>query len=104
MEAVHPAEPSWFDWIARWSNNDRFINLTMTLFDDLEETWGGSEIEVNCLAGDVINLWTFLLTKYEGIWLHAPDCTMHTPHSFLEELTSESEYWGDNINFPKEKP
>ena len=66
-EVVHPAGPSWFEWKAKWSDNDRFINLTMTLFDDLEEAWGGSEIEVNCFAGDVMDLWSFLLTKHEGI-------------------------------------
>lgn len=103
-EIVHPADPSWYQWKARWYYNSRSVDLTMTLFDDLEETWAGSGVEADCLAGDIMGLWSFLLAKHTGIWLHAPDCTMHTPHSFLEELASESEYWGDNINFPKDKP
>ncbi len=103
MEVVHPAAPSWFEWRAKWSDNDRFICLTMTLFDDLAETWGGSEIEANCLAGDIIGVWSFLLAKHPGVWLHCPDCTMHTPRSFLEDLVSDSKYWGDNVNVPKEK-
>ena len=32
----------------------------------------------------------FLLANHPGIWLHAPDCTMHTHHSFLEEIASET--------------
>lgn len=65
--------------------------MTLTLFGDLEETWGGSEAETDCLAEDILGLWPFLLAKHTGIWLHAPDCTMHTQRSFLKQLAADVE-------------
>lgn len=85
---VHSAEPSWYDWRAEWQFHERCIALDMTVFDDEEGGWGGSGIEAKCLAGDIIRLWSFLQTKHSGIWLHAPDCTMHTQQSFLEEIAT----------------
>lgn len=84
-ELLYPVDPSWYQWKARWQDGDRFIGLDMTLFDD-EETWGGSEIEADCLAGDIVECWSFLQARHSGIWLHAPDCTMHTQQSFLKGL------------------
>lgn len=92
---VHPADPSWYQWKAHWQNGNRFIDLNLTLFDD-EETWGGSEVEADCLAGDVIKLWTLLQARHSGVWLHAPDCTMHTQESFLTEFVvgETQQRWG----------
>jgi hypothetical protein len=89
-ELVHRAEPSWWNWKARWHDGDRVINLNSSLFED-ETTWGGLDIEADCLVGDILSLWSFLLSKHPGIWLHAPDCTMHTQRSFLAEITAKSD-------------
>lgn len=95
-ELTHSADPSWYQWQARWHDGDRFIDLDMTLFDD-KETWGGSEIEADCLAGDIIKFWSFLQARHNGVWLHAPDCTMHTQQSFLKGLIADEaeQSWAD---------
>ncbi len=84
-ELAHPADPSWYQWQARWHESNRFIGLDISLFDD-EENWGGSGIEADCLAGDIVEFWSFLQARHGGVWLHAPDCKMHTQQSFLKGL------------------
>lgn len=84
LVVVHDAEPGWYQWRAEWRTGTRSIDLDMTLMDD--EIWGGSEIDADCLAADILNLWALLQERHRGIWLHAPDCTMHTRQSFLETV------------------
>ena len=85
VRVLHPAEPTWWEWKAEWRSDGRSITMNMTLFEE-PEFWGGSEIVVDCLAGDFLELWSFLQARLSGIWLHDPDCVMHTQGSFLEEL------------------
>src|SRR5579871_3570899 len=44
-----PAEPSWWEWRARWQNHERYIEIDMTLFEDEQQSWGGSELTAECL-------------------------------------------------------
>ncbi len=91
-QVIHPAEPSWWQWTAEWRSDERSIGLGMTLMNDEESQtmWGGSMIDANCLAGDIIEIWTVLQARHAGVWLHA-DCIMHTQQSFLEAVTMETE-------------
>jgi hypothetical protein len=83
---LHAAEPSWWEWRARWQDGPRHIEMDMTLFENGEERWGGSALEADCTAGDVLALWSFLQSRHAGIRLHDPDCDLHTHRSFLAAL------------------
>lgn len=83
---LHPAERSWWDWKARWESGERYIEIDVTLFDNEEQHWGGSSLDANCSVEDLLTLWRVLQSRHSGIWLHDPDCEMHTPESFLANL------------------
>lgn len=88
MEIQHPAEPSWWEWKARWQGDGRFIDIDMTLLEGEQEWWGGSGLQGNGTIGDVLALWSFLRASHPAIWLHNDYCEMHTPDSFAEEYTA----------------
>jgi len=73
---------SWLRWQARWESDRDFIEVGMTLFDDKNQSWGGSPISADCSASAIEALWSHLQSRHQGIWLHDPDCTMHTHESF----------------------
>jgi hypothetical protein len=79
---LHPAEPSWWQWKAAWESPSGFISVSMTLFDDAEKTWGGSDLKVRCHSDDLLELWRKMRERFPAVWLHNPDCEIHTPESF----------------------
>jgi hypothetical protein len=56
----------------------------MTLFDDEELSWGGSLISADCSPAAVEALWSHVQSRHPGVWLHDPECTVHTHASFAD--------------------
>jgi hypothetical protein len=79
---LHQATPSWWDWRARWESESHFIEVNMTLFKDEAQSWGGLRITADCSNDEIEALWSHLQTRHRGIWLHGPDCIIHTHDSF----------------------
>jgi hypothetical protein len=84
MRLLHPATPSWWSWRARWERGADFIEVGMTLFEDEAQSWGGSPITANCSIDAIEALWSYLQSQHRGVWLHGPDCVIHTQDSFRE--------------------
>lgn len=82
MRLVHPPEPTWWEWKARWEEQDRFIELEMSLFETEPVTWGGSGIRAHCTVQDVLKLWQAVKERCPAVWLHNSECAIHTPESF----------------------
>jgi hypothetical protein len=88
MKLVNGNHPRWWDWKARWSDEEDFVELNVTLMGWSDELWGGSEINANCSLESLVAIWKHLKAEHPGIWLHDPDCRMHTEASFLREQVS----------------
>ena len=80
MCLVHPAQPDWWAWQARWESAADHLTVSFTLFEHLEpphEVWGGSPITADCPSDVLLALLQHLNQRHAGIWLHDPDCGMH---------------------------
>ena len=87
VQLLHPPTPSWWEWRARWESGGDFIEVGMTLFEDDAQSWGGSPISADCSLDDIEALWSHLQTRHRGVWLHDPDCIIHT-HDSLRHTTA----------------
>ena len=84
--STHPAEPTWWDWRARWGSGSDFVEFDFSLFDNGGENWGGSRIAADCPSSIVLSLLHHLNQLHPGVWLHDPDCGMHAyPHLAIVE-------------------
>jgi len=88
MRLLNDADPTWWDWKARWEGDTGFIGVNVTLMGWNDKLWGGSELSVDCSPKELITLWKHLSSAHPGIWLHDPDCEMHTEESFLKIFIS----------------
>jgi len=86
VRLVHPPAPSWLEWCARWESGSDFIEVGVTLFEDAAQSWGGSPITADCSPDDIEGLWSHLQARHRGVWLHDPDCILHT-HDSLRHTT-----------------
>jgi hypothetical protein len=82
MRLVNSPDPSWWQWRARWESGPDFIEVGMTLFDDETLSWGGSPISADCTRESIEALWSHMQSRHSGVWLHEPECTVHTHESF----------------------
>jgi len=60
------------------------IELGMTLFENEAQSWGGSPITADCSLADIEALWSHLQSRHRGVWLHDPDCIIHTHDSLRD--------------------
>jgi hypothetical protein len=88
MRLVHASTPSWWEWRARWKSGRDFIEVGMTLFDDELQSWGGSPLRADCAIDAITALWSYLLSRHRGVWLHDSDCWVHTKDSFRAAVGS----------------
>jgi hypothetical protein len=88
VRLVHPPIPSWREWRARWESGCNFIEVGMTLFEDEQQSWGGSPITAECSLDNIEALWLHLQARHRGVWLHDPDCTIHTHDSFRQTMAA----------------
>ena len=88
MRLLQPQSPSWGAWRARWESGRDFIEVGMTLFQNEAESWGGSPISADCSLEDIDALWSHLQLRHHGVWLHDPDCILHTRESFRRTTTA----------------
>jgi len=82
MQLVQAATPTWWTWRARWESGRDFIEVGMTLFDDEARSWGGSPLRADCAIDAITALWSHLLLRHRGVWLHDSACRVHTQDSF----------------------
>lgn len=86
---LHPAEPSWWDWQARWERGGRRIDINMTLFEGGETSWwGGCILGTSCNISDLVDLWSSVRASHPAVWLHAPDCRIYSPDSFMAKYAT----------------
>jgi hypothetical protein len=83
---VHSARPTWWEWIGRWESGADFIEINMTLFDDEAQSWGGSAITADCSLDQIAALWSHLQSDNPAVWLHDPECIIHTHASLRTAL------------------
>lgn len=82
MRLQHPAEPTWWDLLARWDESDRWIEVGFTLFDIEPPAWGGSVLDGRCELADILGFWAMVRGRVPACWMHNTHCEMHTPESF----------------------
>lgn len=82
MTFLQGADPSWWEWKARWETADRFIELDMSLFESEPPAWGGSAIASRCTADDLLSLWRAMRARCPAVWLHNSACEIVTPEEF----------------------
>jgi hypothetical protein len=82
MRLLSPAQPTWWQWQARWESGSDFIDVAMTLFEEPVLTWGGSPLYADCAAESIEALWSHMQSRYRGVWLHDENCVIHTRNSF----------------------
>jgi hypothetical protein len=86
MRMIRAADPSWWDWAARWECEDRFIEVGMALFDTEPVAWGGSGIVSRCGADELLTLWEGVRRRCPAVWLHSSACEILTPQTFRERF------------------
>jgi hypothetical protein len=107
---LHPAEPGWDEWRARWQEGSRYIEVDMMacqvepeLCGGYSLLWGGSGIKMHCLLSDLLAFWQRVRSRCPGVWLHDTETVMWSPETFAQEVaafrakTSDAEWrpgWG----------
>lgn len=84
IRLLHPAEPSWWEWVARWERESRWIEVGFTLFETDPPYWGGSGLRGRCELPDILGLWFTIRNTVPGCWMHNIDCEIHSPESFAK--------------------
>jgi hypothetical protein len=81
MRRTNAAEPASGNWTARWEEGERYLDLDFTLMESNEGEffWGGSNLRGRCTRADLLGCWSALNKRFEGVWLHGPDCRLYTP-------------------------
>lgn len=83
MRLQHPAEPTWWEWAARWDHNERWISVVgLTLFDIEPPAWGGSGLDGRCELADILGFWATVRSRVPACWMHNSLCEIHSPESF----------------------
>lgn len=94
FELKHDAKPTWWEWIARWEQNERWIEIGMTLFGIEPPAWGGSPLQGRCDLNDIMSLWLNLRDCFPAVWMHNTLCEIHTPESFVEAIRTPCKIQG----------
>jgi hypothetical protein len=90
MRRFNSAEPASGEWTARWEEAGRYLELDFTLMEpDDGIVWGGSNLRGRCRQSDLMNLWSALRKRFEGIWLHDGECRLYTPDGFAQRKSAE---------------
>jgi hypothetical protein len=92
---LHPAEPSWGYWQARWESGGRSIEVDLAAcevdpacFNGRSLLWGGSSFRTHCLLADLLRFWQAVRSRCPGVWLHDTDTLMWSPESFAREVAA----------------
>lgn len=86
VELIHPAEPDWWSWVARWASSEEHIDLAMTLFDTAPRSWGGFTLRGRAAAQALLTLYSHIHAALPATWLHNAECELHTAESFGERV------------------
>ncbi len=90
MRRTNTAEPTSWEWKAFWENGDRYLELDFTLMEpDDGLVWGGSSLQGWCRESDLMNIWSALRKRFDGVWLHDAECRLWTPESYAERKNAE---------------
>ncbi len=83
---------SYFNWVWRWQQQNRHLDIGMTLLNWLETPiWGGSPLKGRCLFEDLQNLWQECHQIFPGTWLHdEDDLEILTPQRLMEKYATDS--------------
>lgn len=86
VHLIHPANPDWWSWVARWSAGDRHIDLAMTLFDWQSLAWGGFKLAGTASAAALLDLYSQMRAALPATWLHNDATTLHSAQSFAAAM------------------
>lgn len=87
MRLVHEAEPTWWEWVARWERDQRWIEVGFSLSEPPEPDepcWQGSGLRGACELPDILGLWFTIRSTVPACWMHNSNCEIHSPESFAE--------------------
>jgi hypothetical protein len=90
MKLLRRADPTWWEWSARWEQSGRWIEVGITLFDTEPPAWGGSGLAGICELADVLDLWMAVRSRAPASWMHNTNCEIHSPESFKQAAVSVS--------------
>ena len=86
VRLIHPANPDWWSWVARWSAVDGYIDLAMTLFDWRSVAWGGFKLAGTGSAAALLDLYSRIHAALPATWLHDDATTLHSAESFAATI------------------
>jgi hypothetical protein len=92
MRLVHDAEPTWWDWKARWQSGDSFFEIDMSLYETEPLSWGGSLVVGHCELDEFLKFRHHVREYLPAVWLHNSACEIHSPESFAVKILAES-FW-----------
>jgi hypothetical protein len=91
MHRIGSSDPLSGEWAARWRDGDRYLDFDMRWMEpeDGRRVWGGSQLEGWATEADLLRIWAALSERFEGVWLHGPDCRLYTPEGFAQRELAE---------------
>jgi hypothetical protein len=97
MRRTGASDPLSGEWAARWEDGDRYLEFDLGWMEpeDGWRVWGGSQLEGRCAEADLLRIWSALSERFEGVWLHGPDCRLYTPEGFAQQLRVEPDSSAD---------
>jgi hypothetical protein len=94
---IHPPQPQWDNWVARWELTGRYIEVDM--FPDTEHYfsdssgrffWSGGWLRCDCTVSDLADFLRAVRERCPGVWLcdsgdhlERGGSRLHTPETFL---------------------
>lgn len=89
MRLKHPPEPTWWEWLARWDEGHRWIEVGFTLYEIEPPAWAGSSLDGSCELADFLGFWTEVRRRVPACWMHNSACEIHSPESFAQLVRAE---------------
>jgi hypothetical protein len=83
---VHAAQPTWWDWKARWESGVSHWEFGMSLFETEPPSWGGSLVMGDCELEEFLQFCRHVRGPLPAVWLHNSACEIHSPESFARQV------------------
>jgi len=101
-QLIHPADPDWASWSAKWNHHGHTIDFDIIETDTdpdygmrpgLSKCWGGSGFVTNCTLEEIIDVWATIQRRCPAVWLHDTSCRMYNPGSFRDAVDAKLLEW-----------
>jgi hypothetical protein len=88
MRVVHAADPTWWNWRARWQSDHGFFEVDMSLFETEPPSWGGSLAVGHCELDEFLEFCQHVRHRLPAVWLHNSACEIHSLESFAVQVSA----------------